>query len=298
MAEVLLSQNSTRDDNVAHSFWTGLAKPDNHQTEFLIIPNPMKNLKSVLCLAVATIALSTSNAQILIGGAPLNLNFNNLNTDFGGAYDATGGSAAFPTSTGSTTIYSGAVDPGFTTSLNDFNPGGVYSNTGTYSNANSMRALRDGASSDLAIGLKDSTDRSLTLRLKNNGTDEISSWAIDYSVEQYSQGASASEIIFSYSLNGSSFITTNLSGAAVVAATAGVDGNLSSVASTSRTGIVTEPIPVGGEIFFRWLYDHKGGTSVHLGIDDITVTPTVVPEPSLALLCGLGGLVALRRIRR
>ena len=258
----------------------------------------MNKLNRILLLAVLSIS-GSAKAQILIGDAPLTLNFNNLNTDYGGAFDATGGSNLFPlTASASTTIYAGATNPALTTSYNDFSPGGVYSNTGTYSNSNSMRALRDGASNDYALGLKVSADHSFVLRMQNNGTDGISVWTIDYSVEQYSLGGSATDVLFSYSLNGSSFITTNLTGASAVTALTGTDSNLASVSSTARTGVVSELIPVGGEIYFRWTFDYKSVSASHIGIDDVTVTPTAVPEPSMALLSLAAGCVLTKRRRK
>jgi hypothetical protein len=255
--------------------------------------------KLLLCLTVVGLT-SIGHCQIAYNtvGGTISLNFNNLNTDFGGAYNASGGSSTFPTTaTASTTIYSGTTNPALVTNFNDYSPGGVYSNTGTYNNGNSMRAFRDASTSDLAIGLKNSSDQFITLRMQNTTGLSITSWTVGYNVEQYSKGASATEILFSYSLNGTSFITTNLSGGALVTAnnTAPVDQNLASVLSTSRNATITETIANNSEIWFRWTYNHTSGTSVHMGIDDIAVS--AVPEPSTYALLGIGmlGLMILRR---
>lgn len=258
-----------------------------------------KNLPLIAISLFAAIVQST-NAALLISTSPVTLNFNNLNTNFGGAYNSSGGSSVFPTVTLGTTpitIYSGAGGVEFTVSNNDFSPGGVYSNTGTYSNSNSMRALRDGSSTDLAIGVKNSATIDFTLIMRNNTGATVGSWNVDYLVEQYSKGASASTMGFSYSLNGTTYITTNLTGGANVVAnnTTPVDVNLGSVLSTSRSAVVTESVAAGADIYFRWRYSHISGTSVHMGIDDITVT--AVPEPEAALLGGIGLLGLLRRRR-
>ncbi len=262
----------------------------------------MKFKSSLLAITAAfPLSVSTANAAILISSSPVTLNFNNLNTNFGGAYNSTGGTATFPTVTPGTapiTIYSGAGGTEFTVSNNDFSPGGVYSNTGTYSNSNSIRALRDAATSDLAIGVKDSGTRDFTLIMRNNTGSTVGAWNVDYLIEQYSKGASATTFGFSYSLNGTTFVTTNLSGGANVVAntTTPIDTNLSSVISTTRSAVITEEIANGADIYFRWKYTHIGGTSTHMGIDNITVT--AVPEPqSAALLGGLGLLGLLRRRR-
>jgi hypothetical protein len=257
--------------------------------------------KTLTIIGIAAASLAGANAQILYStwNGTVTLNFNNLNTNFGGAYDSTGGSSTFPTTDpASTTIYSGSTNPALVTSFNDYGPGGVYSNTGTYSNSNSMRALRDGSSSDLALGLKDSNNRSITLRLKNTTGAALNSWSIGYNVEQYSKGSSATTMGLSYSLNGTSFITTNMSGGAIVTAnnTAPVDVNLASVLSTARTATVSQSIANNAEIYFRWTYAHVSGTSVHMGIDDIVVS--AVPEPTTWALIGLGSAFMIWNLRR
>jgi len=258
----------------------------------------MKKILTIIGLAAVTLA--GAQAQLVYGtnNSILTMNFNNLNTDFGGAYNASGGSTTFPTSGTPTTIYSGASNPALVTSYNDFTPGGVYSNTGLYSNANSMRALQDGSSSDFALGLKDSANRTITLRLQNTTGGILNAWTIGYNVEQYSKGGSATIISFNYSLNGSTFVTTNLSGGANVVAnnTAPIDVNLASVISTARTATISESIANNAEIYVRWTFDHQTGTSAHLGIDDVTIN--AVPEPTTSLLIGLGSAFMLWNLRR
>ncbi len=230
-------------------------------------------------------ALSATGQIVLNVAQPLVIDFNNLNTDFGGSHEATGGSSLFPASTdpGSSLVFTGL------TTSTDYNPGGVYSNTDAYLTAVSLRALRDGATSDYALGMKDSGDRSIILEIENNTGGTLDAWSIAYGIEQYSQGGSATLFSFSYSLNGSSFVTTNLTGAEdVVAQTTpggSSDGNLANVLVTPRVGVVTESVAHGETIWFRWRYDHQSGTSVHLGVDDIVVTP--VPEPTTLMLGGL-----------
>jgi hypothetical protein len=259
--------------------------------------------KSIILAAMAFSALGavTSQGALLIGTSPITIDFNNLNTNFGGAYNSTGGSSVFPINTtvasAPVTIYSGTGGVEFTVGSTDFLPGGVYSNTGTYSNSNSFRALQNGSLSDLALGVKDSATRTFTLWLKNNTGATVPTWNVAYDVEQYSKGSSATTFSFSYSTNGTTFVTTGLSGAATVTAntSAPVDVNLASVISTSRTGVITQSIANTSDIYLRWTYTHIGGTSPHMGIDNIVIT--AVPEPSTALLGGLGLLALLRRRR-
>lgn len=262
-------------------------------------------MRRILTLAAALVVSGPASAGILVSDEnPFTLNFNNLNSNFGGAFNATGGSSLFPTAsdptgTSTTTIYSGSVTPGFTVNTDDFNPGGLYSNTDTYSNSNSVRALRDGTTSDYAIGAKDSTDRSFILTLTNNSGAPITSFALAYAIEQYSTGASATTFRLSYSVDGTNFITTNMVGGADVvgATTVTADGNLASVLSTSRTATINETIANGADLQVRWFYDHISGTSAHVGIDDITVTATV-PEPAGIAVAAIAGLGLLSRRNR
>ncbi len=262
----------------------------------------MKKLILTIAVSLATFVCSTQ-AQVVYGthGATVTLNFNNLNTDFGGAFNASGGSSPFPTAdpgTAPITIYSGSTNPALVVNNDDFVPGGVYSNTGSYSTATGFRALQDGSSSDFALGVKDSATRTFILRLQNTTGSALSTWSVAYNVEQYSIADSPSTIALSYSLNGTTFVTTNLSGAAAATATtngADPDANLASVLSTARSGVISESIANNGEIWLRWSYAHDSGSSVHLGIDDVAVT--AVPEPSamLGLLAGVGWLGLSRR---
>jgi hypothetical protein len=234
--------------------------------------------------------------------SPITLNFNNLNTNFGGAYNSTGGSSTFTSGTTVTTpytIYSGSTNPALViTAFNDFDPGGVYSNTGSYNSANSWRALQDASSLDFSLGMKNSGTGRFVLRLQNNSSQALDNWSISYNVEQYSTGASASTITFDYGLTSptGTFVTTNLTGGSAVTATTGADGNLATVSSTARSATIATSIAAGGEIYLRWSYNHVSGTSPHLGVDDIVVT--AIPEPSTWLLIGLGSAFLLWKTRR
>lgn len=258
------------------------------------------NFNTLIIASIFGASTALVDAALLISTSPVTLNFNNLNTNFGGAYNSTGGSSTFPTivlGTAPIVVYSGAGGTEFTVSNNDFNPGGIYSNTGSYSNSNSFRALQDGSSADLAIGVKNSTGIEFVLIMRNNTSSTVGTWNVDYFVEQYSKGASASTMSFSYSLNGTTYITTNLTGGANVVAnnTTPVDTNLATVISSSRSAVINESVAANSDIYFRWRYAHVSGTSVHMGLDNITVT--AIPEPGSALLGGLGLLGLLRRRR-
>ncbi|MFA7344138.1 MAG: PEP-CTERM sorting domain-containing protein [Terrimicrobiaceae bacterium] len=262
----------------------------------------MKKILAIIGLAAVTLA--GGQAQILVNyNSATTLDFNNLNTNFGGTYNATGGSSPFTSGTATVTtpyaIYSGSTNPALViTAFNDFDPGGVYSNTSTYDSATSWRALQDANTTDLSLGMKNSGTGRFVLRLKNSTAQALDSWSISYNVEQYSQGASPSTITFDYGLSSptGTFITTGLTGGSAVTATTGTAGNLATVLSTSRTATIATSIAADGEIYLRWTYNHVSGTSPHLGVDDIVFT--AVPEPKTWLLIGIGSAFMLWNLRR
>lgn len=65
-----------------------------------------------------------------------------------------------------------------------------------------------------------------------------------------------------------------------------IDGNVHTTAiSSSLTGIILNP---GDEVFLRWLDPDETGNDMGLAIDDFTANFSEVPEPSAAVLGGLG----------
>jgi len=260
----------------------------------------MRTLRSAASVLILVLATCSIKAQTILSSInqTISINFDNLNTNFGDAHTASGGSSLFPTATDATGTNPTTIFTGLTFSNDDFNPGGIYSNTDSYNSSNGARALRDGSSSDLAFGLKDSTDRSITLQVQNSTGSTISQWSVSYAIEQYSQGGSATQFTLSYSLNGSSFTTTHLSGGSPFVSQTGADGNLSSVVATSMAATVSESVANGSSIYLRWTYNHDTGTSVHLGIDDISVS--AIPEPSTyaAIIGGVALLGAIWHRRR
>jgi uncharacterized protein len=78
---------------------------------------------------------------------------------------------------------------------------------------------------------------------------------------------------------------------------AGLDGNASgnyTVLSSTFTGVVIQP---GWDLFLRWVDPDEAGNDMGLAIDDFQASFSIVPEPSTALLGGLG-LLALAIWRR
>ncbi|MDX1940604.1 MAG: hypothetical protein SFU99_08630 [Saprospiraceae bacterium] len=160
----------------------------------------------------------------------------------------------------------------------DYTPGGVYSNTGSYSNLNSAYALRDGSTSDYAWGAKVSASsgiETITLTVENNTGLTITSFDISWIGEQYSRDERATILRFSYSINGGSF--TDLSAQDVIATTdAGSAINLNPINSTSRSITISGiSLTNGQQAQFRFSILNGVGSDSngHLGVDDFSLTP-------------------------
>jgi hypothetical protein len=195
---------------------------------------------------------------------------------------------------------------GFAFTGNDYDPGGLYSNTGAYSNNNSTHALVDGLTGDRAFGERGPTSgsRFLNWTLTNGSGADISKFLVAWDVEQYSAAGRATTVNFNYRIGSSGpFITTGIVGTTLTTATtAATAANLATVLVTNRAIELelASALQQGQTITFGWSFNNGLGTgsNAHIGVDNLSVT--AVPEPSSLALLGLigAGGFAVRRIRR
>ena len=157
------------------------------------------------------------------------------------------------------------------------------------------------------------------VRIKNDTANSVGAITVSYTGEEWRNGGNTAvqTLAFSYgtsSVGFSSPIDTGTPGVngwvgfaalnfntPVTGATAGVlDGNdpanRTIISPTVLTGVTLNP---GDEIFLRWLDIDDSGNDHGFGIDDLTVSFSAVPEPSSAVLAGLGfvALISWRRSR-
>jgi uncharacterized protein len=151
------------------------------------------------------------------------------------------------------------------------------------------------------------------LRIQNDTASPVDTVTISYTGEQWRNGGNTTlavqTLAFSYQVKGSPFtspIDVNPAPNAGwtgfgaldftspnVTSTTGValDGNLA-LNRTVFTGVVLTGVTVnpGEEIFLRWLDIDDTGNDHGLAVDDFSVSFSAVPEPSTAILAGLGML--------
>lgn len=247
------------------------------------------HLITIVCLTAVLPIVHAS--QVTLTEPSYQQNFNGLPTQFGLTEDL-----PFPEST----VEGPSIFlPGWTNSLIDYAPGGIYSNTQSYNNQNSNRAFRDGASDDYAYGTRNAAPVNITLGLYNASGADWEGFTVGYTVEQYSAGPSGAIISFSYSTDGGTFVTVGMTGADIVnAVTADTAQNLSKVQETERMANVGVTVAQNTTLWLRWTYTPAGASNnAHMAIDDVSFS--AVPEPALvgsviaALLAGL----TLRRRR-
>lgn len=174
------------------------------------------------------------------------------------------------------------------------------------SNENAL-VLRNTASSSSAMGVV----------FSNNSGNSISSFKVEYDGEQYRRenNASSVKLDFQYkiitSLVGFNVLTdSSWSDVNTLDFTSPITGatsasNLTGTSSNQVAGI-TDSISLtlleGELLAIRWFYDAPGGAGHAIGIDDLSVTFTAIPEPSTyAALFGalsLGAAVVRRRRSR
>jgi len=84
------------------------------------------------------------------------------------------------------------------------------------------------------------------------------------------------------------FTSPNVTSTTGVALDGNLAGNRTVFTGVVLTGVTVNP---GEEIFLRWLDIDDTGNDHGLAVDDFSVSFSAVPEPSTALLGGLGLLV-------
>ena len=157
-------------------------------------------------------------------------------------------------------------------SFTDYNPGGFYSNTGTYSNMLSTYALNQDGSGEYAIGSKIAASgglQNLTFSAQNDVPSSIiTSLTISWDVEQYSTGGRATAVNFSFSGGGT------INGATLTTAITGTNANLPAVEVTNLSITITDLNIANGTSFtFTWTISTGAGSgdNAHIGIDNISI---------------------------
>jgi len=265
---------------------------------FPLIPI-MKTYRTLLSALVVTVLLASAlRAQVSFTGAPYKQDFDSLP---------------------SFTVDGSTTTSVFTFSNNSTLPG-WYSSVGTGTNAAVRSAgaakatgdLYDWGSSgdtDRALGLFSSAGYSSTaylgLQLRNDSGATIDTLTLTFDVEQWRRNVNATTWAFSYletSASGdqltASGYTSDVLGNAVSPVTGsagGSNGNANvTPVSVTLTGLNWQ---AGDTLWLRWASD-QGEKASGLGLDNLSVSLTPIPEPrTVALAFGMAalGLVLVRR---
>jgi hypothetical protein len=184
---------------------------------------------------------------------------------------------------------------------------GFYNLDGAYLNSNAYYAFRDNSSSPvIGLGGKRGTSGGVFLNwsLTNNTGSNITEFSITWTAYQYTEwGRATTFTLNSYNPNGSGFTSvgvnsTTFTASAQASPTASSGVNLSTITSSSQSATITLATPLldGQSILIGWSMGNGAGSqgNAHVGLSNISLT--AIPEPSTAILLGLGAMaIFLRR---
>lgn len=189
----------------------------------------------------------------------------------------------------------------------------------TWSNSGNFSAVSQGASSgspsqggrynwgngtstsDRAIGFMTSgsygSPNSIMADFTNNTGSTISSLELSYDYERYRINTAAASVSFYYSLDGSTWTLASAgnSGAFTTGSSSYTfSGGTVVSKSFTLTGL---SIASGSDFYLRWSFETTGSNSQGIGLDNLSVSASAVPEPyhyGMALAAMLGIIVFLR----
>jgi hypothetical protein len=275
--------------------------------------------KLLFVLSLGAVSALTSNAQIsLSGGLTYSENFDSLASSSAGTTVPWTDSSTIPGWYASRALLAsgGAYGP---TAFTSYRVAGGENNSGwiySFGTNNGVGLVTDRAFGSISSG--STGTNSWGLRIQNDTANAVGNVLISYTGEQWRNGgnASAQTMVFTYQVSSTPFgspISALANDAGFIpftaldfvtpttGATAGVlDGNAAAnrtvFSSILLTGVTLAP---GEELFLRWHDVNDAGNDHGFGVDDFSISFSVVPEPSVAALGGLAllGLITWRRSR-
>jgi hypothetical protein len=250
---------------------------------------------------VVGLACSQLNAQVLLSGGSYQQDFDTLvvsgtpnnwadNSTLNGWYaDAALGTTIYRAGTGSSTT------------------GSLYSFGSSGTSERALGSVATDSTGPFAYGV----------RFLNDTGQSLSDFMIEYTGEQWrATGAGAQSLGFSYRVSDSAATELDLGNSLSWVAVSGLDfvsprfggstgaldgnaaGNRTAFLGTPLSGLVLSP---GQELFLRWTDPSDPGSDHGLGIDNLRVEFSAVPEPGscgLMFALGLGVVAAYREFKR
>lgn len=151
---------------------------------------------------------------------------------------------------------------------------------------------------DYAFGLRTQTTStsSLTAEFVNTTGSDIGRLDFLWDFEQYTEGFGNGQVALLWSSDGTTFSSAGLSGDLAKGGVFGASPPVvyGSPSVSSQATSLTYDLQEGESVFVRFLWTStKAGNQPHFGIDNFSMTPVAVPEPSTFVLAGSLGLCAL-----
>lgn len=181
-----------------------------------------------------------------------------------------------------------------TTASTDYTRGttsGAVTTGGIYSFGTTDRQLM------IQPGGSDWAPGTITLKITNTTGFTMTDWTLGYDLFVRNDQARSSSFNFSYSTDGTTFLTTGLSDALFSYTSTAVADALGWRKIGTPSATITATVLDGADFYVRWSGADVGGTGSRdeFGIDNISIA--TVPEPSAALFGALSLLGILRRRR-
>lgn len=154
-------------------------------------------------------------------------------------------------------------------------------------------AFEVGGAADVALGFQatndDFTPGTLTLRVRNGSGGTLTDLVIGYEIYCLNNGDRANSLNFSYSLNGSSFLSAP---ALDYGSPETADSNPTWAATDRSLALSSLAWPDGTDLYLRWESDDiaGGGSRDELAIDNLVLS---VPEPAVTSLSASLALLGL-----
>ena len=260
----------------------------------------MNKLSLIAAAGLVAVAVSSANAAYNFTGSIITENFDTLPiTNVLNAFSATIGAQAVVTGSGfdGTKISgTGTTATPLTADAGTGISGAVYS----YGAATvAERAVGSIASGSNVMGFG--------FQLTNGASDAIDSVTVSFTQENWRTSSTTLNIVlasYSTSSTSSTYLSDTVGFTLASAldlvgpafsATQPLDGNLVANQAARTLTVTGLNIPPGSSIFFRWQDANEAGNDAGLAIDDLSISATLIPEPTTLGLIAAGSVLALRR---
>jgi uncharacterized protein len=268
-------------------------------------------MKKALSIAAGVAVLTAaSHAQVAFSGGTYNQNFNTL-LDTGTNIPWTDNSTIAGWYMRRMDDVNGELADQYNTGTGSSTTGAVYSFGTTAERA--LGSVASGSVEHIVYGL----------RLTNTSGNNILSFTLNYTGEQWRNGGNTTQhaLWFSYNLGGSTIgadtqpsggeagyvadpnftrvTALDFTGPIATATASALDGNLAAnQAAVGSTVNLSSAWAPNTDLWIRWVDVNNVGNDHGLAIDNLAFTATPVPEPATMLALGLGAVALIRRRRK